>query len=73
MINTNLDKRFVEAHERYLNDAEIHAEISTIELSTTATLENKGYNITDRDRAFIRMGTIFALYYRDMEKNDDPE
>jgi len=65
MKNLNLNNIFVRSHERYQDDAEFHAEVSTAELTAKSILENEGYNLTDRDRAFIRMGAIFSLYIRD--------
>jgi len=65
MKDINLNNKFVKSHELYQNDSEFHAEVSQAELTATAILENEGYNLTDRDRAFIRMGAIFSLYMRD--------
>lgn len=71
MINLKAEQLFTEAHERYLNDPEFHAQVSTIELAAKVTLESKKYNLSDRDRAFIRMGAIFALFFVENGESED--
>lgn len=70
MKDINLNNKFVKSHELYQNDSEFHAEVSQAELTAKSILENEGYSLTERDRAFIRMGAIFSLYMRDHEPNE---